>query len=549
MNRFKISTRLMALVGALSVLLIAIGALGLLGISKANDALQTVYEDRLLATSQLADIQRQLIRNRLAIAVALVTPTPEVINPATAEVESNITSIGLTWKAFMASHLTTEEAKLSNKFAEDRTKFVQDGLLPTIAALRANEIENAKRLVVEKIRPLNAPVLQGMEALLKLQIDEAKLENDAAVSRYTTFRGLAIGSIFAGVLFACIFGMTLVRGISRSLDHAIEVSNAIAEGRLDQKVHTQGQDEVAQLLKALSLMQTNLAQVVSKVRTGSEGVASASAQIASGNNDLSARTEQQASALEETAASMEELSATVKQNADSAKQANQLAHSASTTAVKGGAVVAQVVDTMKGINDSSKKISDIISVIDGIAFQTNILALNAAVEAARAGDQGRGFAVVASEVRSLAGRSAEAAKEIKYLINASVERVEAGTQLVDQAGTTMTEVVTAIQRVTDLMGEISAASGEQSAGVSQIGEAVVQMDQVTQQNAALVEEMAAAASSLQTQARDLVGTVAVFQLTPSHDSIPSRTHGGSAVKRTAVKRLATPALALRATSA
>jgi methyl-accepting chemotaxis protein len=262
----------------------------------------------------------------------------------------------------------------------------------------------------------------------------------------------------------------------------------------------------------LKVMQESLAKVVSHVRGGSESVETASAEIAQGNHDLSARTEQQASALEETAASMEQLSAAVKQNADSARQANQLAMSASSVAITGGEVVSQVVQTMKGINESSRRISDIIQVIDGIAFQTNILALNAAVEAARAGEQGRGFAVVASEVRSLAGRSAEAAKEIKSLINASVERVEQGTALVDQAGSTMTEVVGSIRRVTDIMGEISAASSEQASGVAQVGEAVTQMDQTTQQNAALVEQMAAAASSLKSQANDLVSTVAVFKL-------------------------------------
>ena len=264
--------------------------------------------------------------------------------------------------------------------------------------------------------------------------------------------------------------------------------------------------------QALQSTLLRMEAAVVAVRQNSESVASASAQIASGNNDLSARTEQQASALEETAASMEELGSTVRQNADNARTANQLAMNASTVAAQGGEVVAEVVETMKGINASSNKIADIISVIDGIAFQTNILALNAAVEAARAGEQGRGFAVVASEVRSLAGRSAEAAKEIKSLIMASVERVEQGTLLVDKAGNTMTEVVTAIRRVTDIMGEISAASSEQSAGVDQIGEAVTQMDQATQQNAALVEEMAAAAASLNTQAGELVQAVAVFKL-------------------------------------
>ena len=264
--------------------------------------------------------------------------------------------------------------------------------------------------------------------------------------------------------------------------------------------------------QALQSTLLRMEAAVVAVRQNSESVASASAQIASGNNDLSARTEQQASALEETAASMEELGSTVRQNADNARTANQLAVNASTVATQGAEVVAEVVETMKGINASSNKIADIISVIDGIAFQTNILALNAAVEAARAGEQGRGFAVVAGEVRSLAQRSAEAAKEIKSLITASVERVEQGSALVDKAGATMTEVVTAIRRVTDIMGEISAASSEQSAGVGQVGEAVTQMDQATQQNAALVEEMAAAAASLNTQAGELVNAVAVFQL-------------------------------------
>ena len=266
------------------------------------------------------------------------------------------------------------------------------------------------------------------------------------------------------------------------------------------------------VLASMGAMQGQLVGLIGQVRTSADSIATASAQIAQGNMDLSQRTEEQASALEQTAASMEELSSTVKQNADNAKQANQLAQGASAVAIKGGEVVGRVVDTMKDINASSKKISDIISVIDGIAFQTNILALNAAVEAARAGEQGRGFAVVASEVRNLAGRSAEAAKEIKSLISASVERVEQGTALVDEAGVTMTEVVGSIKRVTDIVGEISAASTEQSAGVAQVGEAVTQMDQATQQNAALVEESAAAAESMKTQAEQLVQAVSAFKL-------------------------------------
>jgi methyl-accepting chemotaxis protein len=314
------------------------------------------------------------------------------------------------------------------------------------------------------------------------------------------------------VVIGAVLAVMITRSITTPVSEALQLAETVAAGDLSTEVRVTRGDEVGQLLAALMKMNENLSRVVGTVRQGSESVSTASAEIAQGNNDLSARTESQASALQETAASMEELSSTVKQNADNARQANQLAQSASTVAIQGGEVVGQVVDTMRGISESSKKIADIISVIDGIAFQTNILALNAAVEAARAGEQGRGFAVVASEVRSLAGRSAEAAKEIKNLITDSVTRVDQGTQLVDRAGSTMQEIVTSIRRVTDIMGEISAASSEQSSGVAQIGEAVTQMDQATQQNAALVEEMAAAASSLRTQAQELVQTVAVFKV-------------------------------------
>ncbi len=296
------------------------------------------------------------------------------------------------------------------------------------------------------------------------------------------------------------------------------VLRALAKGDLTQTVTNDYTGSYKQVKFDANAAVEQLNMIMGQIRNATEAIDAASMEISNGNQDLSIRTEQQANALEDTAASMEKLSSTVRQNADNAKQANQLALSASAVAVRGGSVVSQVVQTMKGINDSSKKIADIISVIDGIAFQTNILALNAAIEAAHAGDQGRGFAVVASEVRSLAGRSADAAKEIKGLITASVERVEQGTALVDQAGNTMSEVVSSIKRVTDIMGEISAASAEQSAGVAQVGEAIIQMDQATQQNAALVEESAAAAQSLKGQAQQLVGAVAVFKLSGNEQS-------------------------------
>jgi methyl-accepting chemotaxis protein len=315
-------------------------------------------------------------------------------------------------------------------------------------------------------------------------------------------------ALFVGILMA----VWIIRSITRPINKAVEISTAVAAGDLTMQFEAAGVNETDQLLIAFKEMQDHLVKVVTDVRDGSQGVAIASAAIAKADAELSSRTENQASSLEQTSASMEQLSANVQQNADSARQANDLALNASAVAVQGGEAVSQVVETMKEINTSSRKISDIISVIDGIAFQTNILALNAAVEAARAGEQGRGFAVVASEVRSLAGRSAQAAREIKTLINASVERVELGTLQVDRAGSTMNEVVSSIRRVTDLMGQISIASSEQSLGVSQVGEAVKLMDQVTQQNAALVEEMATAAISLKTQAQALVDVVSVFKL-------------------------------------
>jgi methyl-accepting chemotaxis protein len=294
------------------------------------------------------------------------------------------------------------------------------------------------------------------------------------------------------------------------------VAQTVAAGDLSSRIEAQSTDETGQLMAALRSMNDSLSKVVGEVRHGTDTIATASSQIASGNQDLSSRTEEQASSLEETAASMEQLTSTVKQNADNARQANQLAASASEVAVRGGAVVSQVVDTMGSINASSRKIVDIIAVIDGIAFQTNILALNAAVEAARAGEQGRGFAVVASEVRTLAQRSAAAAKEIKGLIDDSVSKVAAGTQQVAEAGKTMDEIVNSVRRVTDIMGEISSASHEQTQGIEQINQAITQMDQVTQQNAALVEEAAAAAGSLQEQAGGLVQVVSAFRLAGAH---------------------------------
>ena len=516
MKKLKISTRLITLIGILSALLLAIGTLGLYGIGRSNDALKSVYEERVLALEQLGEIGYLVQRNRVLVMDMLLKPEPANVQTSNKDLLGNVEKVTKIWAAYMATYLTPQEKTLADIFAGARKSYVQEGLLSAAKALLASDWTTASEIYTTKIGPLALVMQESLQKLNQLQLDEAKKEYDAAVARYAMLRMLMVAGIGAGLLFAFAFGVALVRGISRQLGgepgEAAELARSVAAGDLTSCIDLKAGDTTS-MMAQLSAMQKSLSTVVSSVRQGYEGVATASAKIAQGNHDLSARTESQASALEQTAASMEQLSATVKQNADNASQANQLALSVSVIAVHGGEVVAKVVETMKGINDSSKKISDIIQMIDGIAFQTNILALNAAVEAARAGEQGRGFAVVASEVRSLAGRSAEAAKEIKRLITASVERVALGTKQVDQAGRAMDEVVSGIMRATHLMGEISAASTEQSLGVSQVGEAVMQMDQVTQQNAALVEEMAAAASSLKSQAQDLVQVVAVFKLT------------------------------------
>jgi methyl-accepting chemotaxis protein len=373
--------------------------------------------------------------------------------------------------------------------------------------------------------------LGGAQAAL---VEHASLDaSDKAAGAARTHWLLSLLSLAAAAAVVAISWLVL-RKVAQSLDQASRIARAVAEGDLTQKVETRRKDELGDLLRALAAMKDSLLSTVVQVRSASDSIGTASAQIASGNQDLSSRTEQAASSLQQTAASMEQLTGTVRQSADAARQANQLAASASEIAVRGGQVVGQVVTTMEEINHSSKKISDIIGTIDGIAFQTNILALNAAVEAARAGEQGRGFAVVAAEVRSLAQRSAEAAKEIKGLIGASVDRVDAGTRLVADAGQTMSEIVGSVQRVSDIIGEITAASGEQSDGIGQVNVAVTQLDQMTQQNAALVEESAAAAESLKEQAARLAQAVQVFRIGASGAAV-AQAKSMPAVPRTVSK--------------
>jgi methyl-accepting chemotaxis protein len=355
--------------------------------------------------------------------------------------------------------------------------------------------------------------LEGVMAALSQQIEAESQGHDAAAKARVLRAAWTVGIALAVALVGLVLLSLWISGLmSAPLAHAAQVSERMAHGDLTNTIKPQGSDEAVQLLQSLIEMQSKLAGLVGEIKSNAERVASASMQIAQGNQDLSSRTEQQASALQQTSATMTQLGGNVRSNTESAKQASELAQGASQVAVRGGQMMSEVVSNMNGINESSRKIADIISVIDGIAFQTNILALNAAVEAARAGEQGRGFAVVAGEVRSLAGRSAEAAREIKSLITASVDRVEQGTALVGRAGQTMEEIVSSIKRVTDIATEISAASVEQTSGMDDVGRAVAQMDHNTQQNAALVEESAAAAASLSQQAQQLVRTVSAFQV-------------------------------------
>ncbi len=381
-----------------------------------------------------------------------------------------------------------------------------------MAAFLAKNNSEGRDLFLGYSNKLYPQILGDLEKLIKINQDGGDAATAGADDTFGKSQVGVLGLLIAALAIGMGLALYMGRIIARPLQEAVEIARRVAAGDLAAKIAAQNRDETGQLMGALQTMNEGLRQVVGEVRNGTDSIATASTEIATGNLDLSHRTEQQATALEETASALEELTSTVKQNTDNARQANELAMAASGVAVRGGSVVGQVVETMQAIDEASNRIVEIISVIDGIAFQTNILALNAAVEAARAGEQGRGFAVVASEVRSLAQRSASAAKEIKQLIDDSVSKVGAGTSLVRQAGATMSEVVESVKRVTDVVSEISAASNEQSVGIDEINRAVAQMDEVTQQNAALVEQAAAAAQSMQEQAARLASTVSVFKL-------------------------------------
>ena len=515
LGRLAVGTQLVAGFGIVLVLTCALGGVAIMGLWKVNSQASTLEQRWLHGVGQLAKMRNALSESRGAEVKHSRTDDKSYHS----EYEEKMTLSNKDVAASLAAYkavVRTDKAEHDLMAKLDKSWAAYAKAQQTVVALGRDKKQVDAADVSDGLGSTAFDdAIGALDGLTRFGFDGGKAGAAEVHAVYENAKIVVSALLAAALCLGLGLAWTITRHLMRQLggepSQAVSILGAVAEGDLSTVVPLRQGDSTS-LMARLAAMQRSLSDTVSQVRSGSEGVATASSQIAQGNQDLSGRTEQQASALQQTAATMDELGSTVRNNADNARQANQLALGASTVAVKGGEVVGQVVETMKGINQSSKKIADIISVIDGIAFQTNILALNAAVEAARAGEQGRGFAVVAAEVRSLAQRSAEAAKEIKSLISASVERVNRGTELVDQAGSTMEEIVSAIRRVSDIVGEISSASVEQSSGVSQVGQAVTQMDHATQRNAALVEESAAAAESLRQQAQQLVQAVAVFKL-------------------------------------
>ncbi|MES2104499.1 MAG: methyl-accepting chemotaxis protein [Pseudomonadota bacterium] len=511
LTNVRISTRLA--IGFAIVLILSLVSTSFALISaRSNAAATRQMMEKPLAKERLVADWYVLIYSAIARTSMIARSTDETLSSTFSDVISASTKKGSETMKGIESLLSSDEEKaLYKEIVELRVKY-QAGKDAVMNARKSGDAAAAERAYNEGFVPASKNYESKVMDLLSLQrksIDQTAAAIDQANDHSTRLMILlSVLLIAIGVVAAVIIS----RSITRPLKDAIHAAGMVAAGDLTTVIDTSSSDEIGELMQALHAMNEALRNIVSQVKSGTYAIAGAAGEISTGNLDLSARTEQQASSLEETAASMEELTSTVKQNAENAGQANQLAMTASDVAVKGGRVVSQVVDTMGSINESARKIVDIISVIDGIAFQTNILALNAAVEAARAGEQGRGFAVVASEVRSLAHRSADAAKEIKILIGDSVEKVSVGAKLVDQAGTTMDEIVASVKRVTDIMGEITAATKEQSAGIEQVNLAITDMDNTTQQNAALVEQAAAAAQSMQDQAATLANVVDTFKL-------------------------------------
>ncbi|RQH08510.1 methyl-accepting chemotaxis protein [Paraburkholderia dinghuensis] len=515
LNSLRIGARLGVGFGILLILLCAVGGFATFEASRLNDKTVDLADNWLVGTRTLGDVraaENGVRRTSLRFVLETDAAKKQTLHAAHEAAQQQ-------FETAMSAYEKTIDGADETQLAQ-RIRSTWSDYLTTdkqmLALSEANNVAAADALATGDTSVTFNTAMDAISKDVAFQTQGANAARNEASSTYHTAL-VAIGvAIALAVVIGIVTAAVIARSIVEPMQKAVAVAQTVANGDLTSHIDAHGSDEAAQLLGALKQMNTNLANLIGQVRNGSETIATGASQIATGNTDLSSRTEEQAASLEETAASMEELTATVRQNTESAKQGNTLAANASEVAARGGEVVGRVVHTMREISESSAKVADIISTIEGIAFQTNILALNAAVEAARAGEQGRGFAVVAGEVRSLAQRAATAAKEIKELINESVDRVTTGTEQVDEAGRTINEVVSAVRRVTDLMGEIAAASNEQHKGIEQVNSAVVQMDQVTQQNAALVEQASAAAQSMAEQARGLRDAVSVFKVSTAH---------------------------------
>ncbi|MBF0343637.1 MAG: MCP four helix bundle domain-containing protein [Nitrospirae bacterium] len=513
-KNLKIGVRLYILVAFMAVLVIGIGGMGISNLKTTNEAIRSVYVDRLIPLAQLSEIMRLNLRNRIEILASLEDPRPEEISKRSAAIEENINNISNIWKEYMASYLTPEEKTLADKFTEQRAKLREEGFKPVIEALRAGKIDEARKLNVERVRPLAGPTAETATALIKLQEDESKKLYENAQKSYESVRNISIVSIVIGLLVAIIVALWIINSVVKPLNEGVSIATSLAEGDLTVKIDTSSKDETGQLLGAMKNMVDKLKEVVGNVQMASDQVASGSSELSTSAQQISEGATNQAASIEETSSSMEEMSANIKQNSDNALLTDKIAVKSAQDAKETGNSVSEAVNAMKEI--ASK-----ISIIEEIARQTNLLALNAAIEAARAGEHGKGFAVVASEVRKLAERSQKAAGEITQLSASSVTVAE-------NAGGMLLKLVPDIQKTAELIQEISAASNEQNAGAEQINKALQQLDNVIQQNASAAEELASTSEELSAQAGMLQEAISFFKT------------GDSGKKRAVVKTVHKP---------
>ncbi len=534
MNTWNISVKakLFATLALTGVVMILVGVIGLSGTKSSNSDLDGIFSNRFMPTGWVGTIEtheRAVLEKAEEVVIrqdaAGVKAALDLLQERQGEVKELLLKLE-------ATDLTDKERQIVEQFrgfGADVLSLVQEAML----AAQAGNFSGAESTLIEKARPAYEKLNTAGDNLLKTQIEVAQQMRTTADAKFKKSSAFIIGAIVVGIGLSGLLGLLIIRSIVSTLNTAVNIADRIASGELGNDVRVESSDELGRLLEALKRMDGKLVEIVGGVRGSADAVGAAARQLSHGNDDLSQRTQEQAAALEETASSMEQMTATVKQNADNARQANQLAVGAREQAEKGGAVVQRAIAAVGEINNSSRKIADIIGVIDEIAFQTNLLALNAAVEAARAGEQGRGFAVVATEVRNLAQRSASAAKEIKGLINDSVDKVKVGSELVDESGKTLSEIMESVKKVTDIVAEIAAASEEQSAGIEQVNNAVSQMDNVTQQNAALVEEASAASKSMEQQSGTLVTQIGYFRRADGSGITGSGSHTTAEVVRAA----------------